>query len=75
MSKPTITARRKIAVLNFAIAAVDTMHGSVTGGGEHAVIPTKCACAYGESIRGLKIMRREAYETIQKAKLAAVKKP
>lgn len=76
MKKPNtpLTPKQKVAVLNFALDTVDTMHGSVTGSDEHKAEVLKCACGYGITMRGLRAMRREAYVAIQKTKTKAVKR-
>lgn len=60
-----LTHKQKIGVLNAAIDAVETMHGSVTGP-EHLTEAKRCGCQYGLTLKGLVCMRREAYAGIQK---------
>jgi hypothetical protein len=46
---------------------VEAAHDSV--GGAHAA--QACPCEYGQTVRGLKFMRREAYAAVQKGKKEA----
>ncbi len=66
-----VTDRQKVAAINFAIEAVRFAHGGMLGEPhhEHSVDAARCGCAYGESIRGLKAARRDAYVAIQKGKV------
>lgn len=64
--------RQRIAVLNCAIEAVANMHGSVTGE-DHGADASGCTCQYGETIRGLKSMRRESYGAVQKLQKAKLR--
>jgi hypothetical protein len=68
--RPSLTPRQRVSVLNCAIQHVENMHGSVTGD-EHAAAVQTCPCEYGQTIRGLKSMRREAYAAVQKGKKEA----
>lgn len=68
MTKPKITLRQKIAVINFALASVEDLHGSVTDK-EHFADTSRCKCSYGEAIRGLRIIRREIYVAIEAEKV------
>lgn len=73
MSKAKVSDRQKIAALSFAIDCVRDMHGSVTGEGHSAEVRA-CKCSYGETVRALGVMRREAYELVQRAKKTAAVK-
>lgn len=72
MKKPNtpLSPRQKISCINAALCSVETMHGSVFGGPScmHLVEVADCKCEYGNTTRGLRSMRREAYAQITRAK-------
>jgi hypothetical protein len=59
----TLSNKARIAVLNSAIDFTQFMHGSVVGDPAfpHTIDPSQCGCQYGETIRGLRIIRKEVY--------------
>ena len=70
--KPPLTPRQRVSVLNAAIQHVEAAHGALLGI-HHPVVAQQCACEYGETVRGLKSMRREAYAAVQVSKKEVAK--